>query len=224
MTIDCPRVRRRNPGCPGTAFLGSGGIKPQGGTSGVVVLTAAQARAKTAAFLPANQQLPYSEQWNLGIQHSFLTNYTVEVRYLGSRGIHLDAQNRLNIQNRVDATHFIPTLFSAPTQAQLDAMTTTLASIQALSNKVPAFLAAGFTSNIVGFLPLGASSYNGLATQVNRRFSNGLQFQAAWTWSHTIDNGTADFFFPRSLGRAVRRTSRTSPMIGATPTWITPTA
>jgi hypothetical protein len=29
---------------------------------------------------------------------------------------------------------------------------------------------------------------------VNRRFTNGLQFQAAWTWSHTIDNSTADFF------------------------------
>ena len=24
--------------------------------------------------------------------------------------------------------------------------------------------------------------------------TNGLQFQAAWTWSHTIDNATADFF------------------------------
>jgi len=26
-----------------------------------------------------------------------------------------------------------------------------------------------------------------------RRFSNGLTFQAAYTWSHTIDNSTADF-------------------------------
>ncbi len=28
---------------------------------------------------------------------------------------------------------------------------------------------------------------------LNRRFSNGLTFQASWTWSHTIDNSTADF-------------------------------
>ena len=29
--------------------------------------------------------------------------------------------------------------------------------------------------------------------QLNRRFSNGLQFQGAYTWSHLIDNSTADF-------------------------------
>ncbi len=192
-TADCPDAA--NPGCPaaGAPFLGSGGIKPSGQT-GISVLTAAQARAATSSYLPPIQQLPYSEQWNLGIQHSFLTNYTVEVRYLGSRGIHLDAQNRLNIQPRVDSTHFLPTYLSAPTQAQLDALPNTLTTIKARSNILPAFAAAGFTNPIVGFLPLGASNYNGLATQLNRRFSNGLQFQAAWTWSHTIDNGTADFF------------------------------
>ena len=27
-----------------------------------------------------------------------------------------------------------------------------------------------------------------------RNFTNGLQFQAAWTWSHTFDNSTADVF------------------------------
>ena len=40
----------------------------------------------------------------------------------------------------------------------------------------------------------GASTYHGLQTQLNRRFTNGLQFQAAYTFSHMIDNGTADFF------------------------------
>ena len=40
----------------------------------------------------------------------------------------------------------------------------------------------------------GDSIYHGLQTQLNRRFANGLQFQAAYTWSHAIDNSTADFF------------------------------
>ena len=192
-TADCPDPA--NPSCPavGAPFLGSGGIKPTGQT-GIKVLSADAARALTSSYLPPVQQLPYSEQWNLGIQHSFLTNYTIEVRYLGSRGIHLDAQNRLNVQPRVDATHFLPTFLTAPTQAQLDALPTTLASLNARPRIIPAYSAAGFKNNIVGFLPLGASNYNGLATQLNRRFSNGLQFQAAWTWSHTIDNATADFF------------------------------
>jgi hypothetical protein len=32
-----------------------------------------------------------------------------------------------------------------------------------------------------------------LAVQLNRRFSNGLQFIMAYTWSHNIDNSTAEF-------------------------------
>jgi hypothetical protein len=40
--------------------------------------------------------------------------------------------------------------------------------------------------------PYGASNYNGLQTQFNRSFDNGLQFQVAWTYSHTLDNSTAD--------------------------------
>ena len=42
--------------------------------------------------------------------------------------------------------------------------------------------------------PNGYSIYHGLQTQLNRRFSNGLMFQAAYTYSRTIDNSTADFF------------------------------
>ncbi len=41
---------------------------------------------------------------------------------------------------------------------------------------------------------LVSSMYHGLDVQVNRRFTNGLQFQAAYTFSHNIDNSTADFF------------------------------
>ena len=51
----------------------------------------------TSAYVP-NQKLPYSEQWNLGVQHMFAKNYTAEVRYVGTRGIHLSVQDRLNRQ------------------------------------------------------------------------------------------------------------------------------
>jgi hypothetical protein len=61
-------------------------------------------------------------------------------------------------------------------------------------NVDPAFYNAGFTSPITGFMPWGASTYHGLQNQLNRRFAHGLQFQAAYTWSHAIDDSTADFF------------------------------
>jgi hypothetical protein len=48
------------------------------------------------------------------------------------------------------------------------------------------------------------SSYHSLQTQVNRRFSRGLQFGAAWTWSKAMDytdgyNGTLATYVPWSV-------------------------
>lgn len=39
----------------------------------------------------------------------------------------------------------------------------------------------------------GTSRYNGLQTRLNRRLTNGLQFTAAYTWSHAIDDSTGPF-------------------------------
>ena len=38
----------------------------------------------------------------------------------------------------------------------------------------------------------GASTYRGLELQFKRRFTRGLQGMAAYTWSHSIDNGSSD--------------------------------
>src|SRR5206468_2330806 len=52
------------------------------------------------------------------------------------------------------------------------------------------FAKYGFDQNVVSFPGRGNSSYHGLALQVNRRFSDGLQFIGAYTWSHNIDDRT----------------------------------
>ena len=44
------------------------------------------------------------------------------------------------------------------------------------------------------YQPWGNSTYHGWANQLTRRFSNGLQFVAAYTLSHAIDDSTADVF------------------------------
>ena len=154
----------------------------------------ADARAATSAFIP-NQSLPYSETWNLGVQHIFAQKYTLEVRYVGTRGIHLPVQARLNRQTQTSLAEYLPTYTKAPSQAQIDALPFTLAQIAGNPSYVPAYAAAGFNgSDIVGFENYGASNYNGLQTQFSRNFTNGLQFQASWTWSHAFDNSTADVF------------------------------
>jgi hypothetical protein len=113
----------------------------------------------------------------------------------------------MNVQARV-APEFgrpgLPTYIgTALTQAQINALpatTLTLADIQARSNTVPAFAQGGFPaanpglpgSNLVAFLSNGNSTYHGGSVNLTKRFSNGFQLTSAYTWSHLIDDTTAE--------------------------------
>jgi hypothetical protein len=141
-----------------------------------------------------NIKLPTAIEWTLGVQHAFGKSYTVELRYVGTHAYHLNVQEQINREPVVTSTNFLPTYLTAPTQATLDASTINLASLLAADPIIPAFSNAGFKKPITQFTPLGSSIYHGVSLQVNRRFTNGLQFQGAYTFSHNIDNSTADFF------------------------------
>lgn len=173
-----------------TGFLASGGLP---GTY-TAPASVTQARAATSAFIP-DQKLPYAINWNIGIQHIFAKKYTLEVRYLGTRGVHLPVQQRINREAIVTPTNFLPTYLSAPTVSQLAGLNTNLSQLLAQRNASSDFYAPyGFSQNITAFQPIGNSSYNGLAIQLNRRFTNNLQFIGSYTWSHNIDDSTASVF------------------------------
>jgi hypothetical protein len=132
---------------------------------------------------------PYSLQWTLGVQRVLKQDYTLEVRYLGSRGVHLPYQLRINrFAGVVSPDRSLPLFNTRPTQAQLDALTLTRADLNPPAHPLQA---AGFTTNITSFQPVGNSTYHGLANQITRRFSNGMMFMGAYTWSHNIDDSTA---------------------------------
>ena len=173
-----------------TDFLAHGGLP----NSLVAITDPASARAATSAYIP-NQTLPYSETWTAGIQHIFANKYTLEVRYVGTRGIHLPVQTHLNAQTPVTPNSYLPTFTSNPGQAYLNSLGTTLSGLQAIGSLAPTWNNAGFNgSYITSFYPYGESNYNGLQVSFKRNFTNGLQFQSAFTWSHTLDNSTADVF------------------------------
>ena len=179
---------------PAGGFLAGGGIPP---TASAAALTQADARAGTGGYVP-NQVRPESLQWNIGMQHVFHENYTFESRYLGTRGIHLPVQAQLDRLPVVNAANALPIYATAPSQATLNGLTSTLANLTAAYNAGgyldPAYKAAGFRSIITSYMPWGNSTYHGWANQLTRRFSNGLQFMAAYTFSHNIDDSTAEVF------------------------------
>ncbi len=175
-------------------FLANGGIRDVA----VPIADARTARGATANFIP-DQQVPYSLSDTLSFQRQFMKNYSFEARYLGTRGVHLFTQNRINRQPKVsEALGGLPTFLSQPTQAQLDALGLTLTQINARSNYVAAFDAAGFNGDVIGnnsltaFTSEGNSTYQAASAQLVRRFSEGFQMTAAYTWSHLIDDTTAE--------------------------------
>jgi Carboxypeptidase regulatory-like domain/TonB dependent receptor len=172
-------------------FLKNGGLPP-GGT-GAVVLSASDARADTAAYLP-NQIVPYAETYTLTVQRTIGTNYTAEIGYVGTRGIHLPTQDQINIQPRVTAANQLPTYVNGATLVGGGSNASTLDAISSLSNIVPAYKTAGFTSKITSYQPYSSSNYNGLVANLTRRFQNGLQMNASYTWSKTMDDATDEVF------------------------------
>ena len=181
-------------GNAGSGFLAGGGIPPSASSG-----TPRPGRCpRQHRRLHPHQKLPKSLQWNIGIQHVFREDYTVEVRYLGTRGLDLPIQDRINVQAVVNADNSLPVFLSMPNQGQLDQLTNSLTNLTDIYNAgghfLPQYLAAGFQSNIVAYMPMGASTYHGLATQVTRRLHNGLQFVGSYTYSHNIDNSTAEVF------------------------------
>jgi len=184
-----------NPNAITTGFLAAGGLS--GGGSGITILDQADAIASTSDWIPPHIKDPYSLNWNLGVQHSFGKNYTAEANYVGTHGVHLDFQDIINLQASVTPTNFLPTYTTNPGQPALNALSLTLNTLlnDENNNLIPAaYNNAGFNNNVLtAFLPLGSSIYHGLQTSLTRRFSNGLTFQSAYTYSRDIDNSTADF-------------------------------
>ena len=176
-------------------FLKNGGLP---GSSVALPTTPRGALSVVSSYTYGGQR-PYGLVWTMGVQHVFKGNYTLEARYTGTRGVHLWNQTRGNIFSRVNASNFIPTFYSAPTS--FAGLTKTLAQVK--SYIVPGGTAAlpqnalasmGSQANIVGYAPQATSTYHGLALQLNKRFSNGLTYIAAYTWSHNMDDATATNF------------------------------
>jgi hypothetical protein len=195
-TFNCTAFDPTNPPYM-NGFLAGGGLPS---TASTTFPSQAAAAKKTSSYVPVDQKSPKSIDWTLGVQHQFASDYTVEVRYVGTRGIHLPSQIRLNRTPQVTSTVFLPTYTQDPGQAAKDALPYTLAGIKAGAygngdSFVPAYEAGNFNgSNLVAFEPWASSTYHGLAAQVTKRFSHGLQFVGAYTFSKTIDNATADVF------------------------------
>lgn len=114
--------------------------------------------------------------FSLGGQRDIGHSIVVDVAVVGTLGRHLEMSQNLNqlpYGARFAANAQDPTLPGKP-----------------LPNN---FLAPYVGYGSITFLqPIGTSNYYSLQTQANRRFSNGMEFKANFTWSKSMDYGSGN--------------------------------
>lgn len=110
---------------------------------------------------------PYIQQYSLGIQNEFARNWLLDVSYMGSVGRKL--HELVNVNQAAAPVPFAPGPFS-PGLSSLAVQSFGVHLMQSSAN----------------------SSYNSLQVGVTKRFSHGLQFLAAYTYSHSLDDYSGD--------------------------------
>jgi hypothetical protein len=181
--------------CPtGVGFLGGGGLV----SVNVPPTTAEEARSATQAII-VDQRMPKTFSWMLSVEREFLRNYRVELRYMGTRGLNLPIQVRLNALSVFERNPdlLLPTFFStSEVPATFPAEAPTLADIEDAQDL--RFSDLGFDGGfITAFEPVGRSTYHGGSIDVTRRLSHRIYFKGNYTFSKTIDNSTNELFSSR---------------------------
>ena len=103
------------------------------------------------------------QEWNIAIQHQFPGNLALEVGYLGNHQSHQLLQPDPNS---------CPNVYVFSTG-------------QTCNDYRPV---QGHIGSISGTASFGFGNYDALTTMLEKRMSNGLQFQASYTWSHALAN------------------------------------
>jgi hypothetical protein len=121
-----------------------------------------------------NFRPPESWQWNITVSREVIKNTVAEVSYIGNHGTHI--WRRGVFVNEVPA---------ANRAAVVQAFITGNPNEQAIANANRVFPNLG---GITMSESNGISDYKALQVWINRRFTNRLSWQVAYTWSHATSN------------------------------------
>ena len=119
-------------------------------------------------------KLPYAQDWNLNIQHSFGTDWLLQIGYVGTTGVRLPRFVEGN-----------PAIYYPGQSTENNVNQRRLYSGCTLTSppSVPCNYAS--VGEIAG---IANSAYNALETSVRKRFGHGISFLASYTFSKSIDD------------------------------------
>jgi hypothetical protein len=149
------------------------------------------------AAIDPNFRPPESYQWNLTVSHQLFKDTVLEASYIGNHGLHIWRRN----VNRNDIAPNKACVGSACDGTTRDArlqIARATAGIPLAGTNPPVVPDSGQLirdnrlfrgiGNVTTDESNGNSSYHALQLWLNRRFSNKLAFQAAYTWGHAISD------------------------------------
>jgi hypothetical protein len=154
------------------------GVSPVTRTTGASIRLSQLSRA-----IDPHIRTPYTYQYNVTVERGFGTDYVASLSYVGSRGRKLYAIEELN---PAFGTVFLPYPDFIPA-AQRFGATNQAGNINA--RRINTDIGLGISQQVAA----GNSWYNSLQANVQRRYSNGLLFQASYTLSRSeTDTGGTD--------------------------------
>ncbi len=115
-------------------------------------------------FMDPYAKNPYSMQWNFGVEHQIDVATTLSVNYVGSGSRRLDVGGYYNVA-----------MTPGPGDPRLRA-------------PYP-YIAPTFYDRSIG-----KANYNAFQLQLNKRYTKGLAYQVAYTWSKSIDYGASGWY------------------------------
>jgi hypothetical protein len=130
--------------------------------------------AATIQFFQANFQAPTIYQYDFIVERQIARNTVVSASYIGSKGRHLPTFVDTNLAPTGASTTF--TVYGGDFNGQ----TFTLPQYARANAALPSLIEEESSVE---------SDYNALVLQANRRFTNGLQFQASYTLAKSTDQG-----------------------------------
>jgi Carboxypeptidase regulatory-like domain/TonB dependent receptor len=146
---------------PGSKLNWNGVVFPPG----VGLACTADAPCDVAGVDP-NLKTPYIVNYEFGVQHSFTTNFSLEVGYVGNHG-----DNLLGIR---DLNQCAPNPDGN--------------CVRPFAAQYPYLQYINYASND------SRSNYNSLQATLTKRVSHGLNFTAGYTFGHGLDNGSLNRF------------------------------
>lgn len=136
--------------------------------------------ALTGSIMDRNNRTPYLQHFNTSVEYQLAPNSALQVAYVGSRGVRLFRQLAVN-QARIASTNNPIT----------NVVTGELITTNTPEN---APLRAPFQGAETGFFNLNQTSaqstYHSLQVTLNHRASHGVEFQASYSYSKSIDNAS----------------------------------